>query len=315
MAPELPIDSGDVARFVAMASFMRAPQIADLARVDIALFGIPFDLGLAYRPGSRHGPAAIREASRVIRRVNPTTGVNPFALCQVADVGDVNVHPYDLDASVDLMTAFVRTLRAHGARPLACGGDHLITLPVLRGLYDGTPLGVVQFDSHSDTLDTFYGRRVTHATSMRRAVEEGLIDPTRCVQIGLRGTQWDGADFAYALAVGMRCITYDEYEAIGRDAAIAEIRRVVGTGPAYITYDIDGLDPTQAPGTAVLEPGGFSMRDSQVILRSLGDLDVRGGDVAEVSPPLDVGQITVTNAANLMFEILCLMALAFARAA
>ena len=305
---EQPIDSGEVARFVDVASFMRAPRITDLDRVGIGLFGIPFDLGLAYRPGARHAPAAVREASRVIRRVNPTTGVRPFELCQVADVGDVNCHPYDFDASVDLMTAFVAQLRQHGARPLACGGDHLISLPVLRGLHDGRPLGLIQFDSHSDTLDTFYGRRVTHATTMRRAVEEGLIDPARSVQIGLRGTMWDGNDFRYALDVGMRCITYDEYEEMGRAAAIAEIRRVVGDAATYLTYDIDGLDPTEAPGTAVLEPGGFSMRASQVILRSLTGLDIVGGDVSEVSPPLDVGGITVTNAANLLFEILCLMA-------
>jgi guanidinopropionase len=307
---ELPIDSGQVARFVDIATFMRAPRIADLDRVDIGLFGIPFDLGLAYRPGSRHAPAAVREASRVIRRVNPTTGVNPFATCQVADVGDVNCHPYDYEGSIDAMTAFVRELREHGVAPLACGGDHLITLPCLRGLYDGTPFGLVQFDSHSDTLDEFYGRKVTHATTIRRAHEEGLIDPARCVQIGLRGTLWDGEDFDYATSSGMRVITYDEYDAMGRDAAIAEIRRVVGDGPTYVTYDIDGLDPTYAPGTAVLEPGGFSMRDSQVILRGMTGLNVVGGDVSEVSPPLDVGTITVTNGANLLFEILCLMAAA-----
>jgi guanidinopropionase len=308
MGFEQPVDSGQVARFVDIATFMRAPQIDDLARVDIGLFGIPFDLGLAYRPGARHAPAAVREASRVIRRVNPTTGVNPFERCQVADVGDVNCHPYDYDAAIDAMTAFVRRLREHGVAPLACGGDHIITLPCLRGLYDGTPLALVQFDSHSDTLDTFYGRRVTHATTIRRAHEEGLIDASRSVQIGLRGSLWDGSDFDYARDAGMRVITYDDYEAMGRDAAIAEIRRVVGGHPCYVTYDIDGLDPTQAPGTAVLEPGGFSMRDSQVILRSMTGLDVVGGDVAEVSPPLDVGGITVTNAANLLFEILCLMA-------
>jgi guanidinopropionase len=308
MGHELPIDSGQVARFVEIATFMRAPRITDLDRVDIGLFGIPFDLGLAYRPGSRHGPAGVREASRVIRRVNPTTGQSPFERCQVADLGDVVVHPYDIDASVEATEAFVRTLTDHQVAPLAMGGDHLITLPILRGLYTGTPIGVIQFDSHSDTLDTFYGRRITHATSMRRAVEDGVCDPRRTIQIGLRGTMWDGHDFQYALDSGMRCITYDEYESLGRDAVIAEIRRVVGDGPTYITWDVDGLDPVYAPGTAVLEPGGISMRDAQVMLRAITGLNVVGGDVAEVSPPLDAGGITVTNAANLMFEILCLVA-------
>jgi guanidinopropionase len=304
----LPVDSGQVARFVDIATFMRAPAMDDLDRVDVALYGIPFDLGLAYRPGSRHAPAAVREASRAIRRVNPTTGVNPFTAAQVADVGDVVCHPYDYDGAIEAMEAFARRLREHGVRGVACGGDHVVTLPLLRGLHADEPVGVIQFDSHSDTLDTFYGRSVTHATSMRRAVEEGIVDPRRCVQVGLRGTLWDGHDFDYALEAGMRCITYDEYEALGRDAVIDEIRRVVGDGPAYVTWDVDGLDPVHAPGTAVLEPGGISMRDAQVMLRSLTGLHVVGGDVVEVSPPLDPTGVTVHNAANLMFEILCLVA-------
>ena len=303
----LPVDSGQVARFVDIATFMRAPFMQDLARVDVALFGIPFDLGLAYRPGSRHAPAAVREASRAIRRVNPTTGVNPFTAAQVADVGDVVCHPYDYDGAIAAMEAFARRLREHGARAVACGGDHVVTLPLLRGLYAGEPVGVIQFDSHSDTLDTFYGRRHARDVDAPRG-EEGIVDPRRCVQVGLRGTLWDGHDFDYAIASGMRCITYDEYEALGREAVIAEIRRVVGDGPAYVTWDVDGLDPVHAPGTAVLEPGGISMRDAQVMLRSLTGLAVRGGDVVEVSPPLDPTGVTVHNAANLMFEILCLVA-------
>lgn len=314
MTYEQPVDSGHVARFVEIATMMRAPRIDDLDRVDIGLLGMPFDLGLAYRPGSRHAPAAVREASRVIRRINPTTGVCPFELCQVADIGDVIVHPYDYDASIDAMTAAVARMREHGVRPVVCGGDHVITLPVLRGLFAGEPFGLIQFDSHADTLDTFYGRRVTHATTIRRAVEEGLLDPRRCVQVGLRGTRFGPDDIRYGLDMGMRCITYDEYEDLGRAAVIEEIRRVVGDGPTYVTYDVDGLDPSQAPGTAVLEPGGFSMRDSQVILRSLTGLAVVGGDVAEVSPPLDPTGITVHNAANLLFEILCLVAVASAGA-
>ena len=312
---ELPVDSGDIARFVEIATFMRAPRIDDLARVDVALVGIPYDLGLAYRPGSRHAPAAVREASRVVRRVNPTTGVFPFGACQVADVGDVIVHPYDQDASIEAMAAFFRRLRDHDVRPVVCGGDHIVTLPILRGLVgERGPVGLVQFDSHSDTLDTFYGQKVTHATTIRRAIEEGILDPRRIVQIGLRGSLWDGTDWDWPREAGIRVIDYDEYEALGRDAVIAEIRRVVGDGPTYVTYDVDGLDPSHAPGTAVLEPGGLSMRDSQVILRSLTGLDVIGADVSEVSPPLDVAGITVTNAANLMFELLCLVASSHPRA-
>lgn len=305
---ELPLDSGVYGRYVDIATFMRAPRMTDLERVDVALVGVPYDLGLAYRPGARFGPAAVREASRIIRRVNPTTKVFPFGLCQVADVGDVIVHPYDQEGSVEAMERFFALLRDAGAAPVACGGDHLITLPALRGTFAGAPLGVVQFDSHSDTLDTFYGQKVTHATTMRRAVEEGIVDPRRVIQIGLRGSEWDGHDHDFARESGMRVITFDEYEALGREAVIAEIRRVVGDGPTYVTYDIDGLDPSQAPGTAVPEPGGLSMRDSQVILRALTGLDVVGADVCEISPTHDPTGITAINAANLMFELLCLVA-------
>ncbi|HEY7029838.1 MAG TPA: agmatinase [Thermomicrobiales bacterium] len=307
---ELPIDSGVVARYVGIATFMRAPRIDDLARVDVGLIGVPFDLGLAYRPGARHGPAAVREASRLIRRINPTTGVFPFELCQVADVGDVVTHPLDLLAGIDAIAAHTRTLREHDVRPVAMGGDHAITLPILRGLFDGTPFGLVQIDSHADTLDEFYGTKINHATSFRRATEEGLIDPRRVVQVGLRGTQWSRNDIAFSLDAGMRCIAYDEYEAIGRANVIAEIKRVVGDGPTYVSFDVDGLDPVYAPGTAVPEPGGLSMRDAQMILRALTGLDIVGGDVVEVSPPLDPTGITAIHAANLMFEILCLVATA-----
>ncbi len=305
---ELPMDSGIYGRYVEIATFMRTPRAQDVEHVDVALVGVPYDLGLAYRPGARFGPAAVREASRIVRRVNPTTKVFPFGLCQVADAGDVIVHPYDQDGSIAAMGAFFAALRDAGTAPVACGGDHIITLPALRGTFAGEALGVVQFDAHSDTLDTFYGQRITHATTMRRAVEEGIVDPRRTIQIGLRGSEWDGHDHDFARASGMRVITYDEYEALGRDAVIAEIRRVVGDGPTYVTYDIDGLDPSCAPGTAVPEPGGLSMRDSQVILRALTGLDVVGADVAEISPPHDPTGITAINAANLMFELLCLVA-------
>jgi guanidinopropionase len=310
---ELPIDSGSVARFIDVATFMRTPRIDDLSRVDIGLVGVPFDLGLAYRPGARHGPAAVREASRLIRRINPTTGVFPFELCQVADVGDVVTHPLDLLASIDAIAAHFRRLRDHDVRPIAIGGDHSITLPILRGLFDGTPFGIVQIDSHADTLDEFYGMKINHATSFRRATEEGLIDPKRVVQVGLRGSQWGRNDIAFSLDSGMRCITYDEYETLGRGAVIDEIKRVVGDGPTYVSFDVDGLDPVYAPGTAVPEPGGLTMRDAQVVLRSLTGLNILGGDVVEVSPPLDPSGITAVHAANLMFEIMCLVAVATAR--
>jgi guanidinopropionase len=303
-----PLDSAVIPRFAEIATFMRAQQAEDLESIDIALVGVPFDLGLTFRSGARHGPAQIREMSRLIRRINPTTGVAPFELAAIADVGDVTTNPLDLGLSVDRITEFFRRLRENRVRPITAGGDHTITLPILRGLFDGTPFGVIQFDSHADTLDEFYGTRINHATPFRRAVEENLVDPTRVVQIGLRGTRYSRDDIRFGLEAGMRCITYDEYEELGRAAVIDEIKQAVGSTPTYVTYDIDGLDPSHAPGTGVLEPGGLSMRDSQVILRSLTGLNIVGGDVCEVAPPFDPSGMTATNAANLMFEILCLVA-------
>jgi guanidinopropionase len=286
---------------------MRAPRTDDLSRVDIGAFGVPFDTA-TFRSGTREGPAAVREASRAIRRVNPTTGVSPFDAANVADLGDVAVNNLDFAGSLERAEAFVAGLREAEVAPVAVGGDHVVTLPMLRGLSAGTPLGVIQFDSHADIQDEFFGTRENHATMMRRAHEEGLIDPARVVQVGLRGTRYGDGDVRYGIDAGFTVIDYDEYEGMGRTAAVDRIRRVVGDGPVYVTYDVDGLDPTEAPGTAAREPGGLSMRDSQVILRSLTGLDVVGGDVCEVAPALDPSGITALNAANLVFEIVCLVA-------
>jgi guanidinopropionase len=303
-----PVDSGAIPRYSEIATFLRAPRADDLDTVDIGIFGVPTDLGLSNRTGARHGPAAVREGSRLIRRFNQSTGTSPFAGANIADLGDVGAHPYDLEVTIERTAEFVKNLREHQVKPFAVGGDHVVPLPVLRGLFDGRPLGMLQFDSHPDTYDEFYGKQITHATPFRRAVEEGLLDPKRVVQLGLRGTQFSPDDSAGSKQLGFTVITYDEYEEIGRDKTIARLREVLGGGPVYITYDVDGLDPKEAPGTSALEPGGFSMRDSQVMLRGLRGLDVVGGDVCEVTPQLDPLGITAVNAANLMFEIVCLMA-------
>jgi guanidinopropionase len=276
----------------------------------VALLGVPLDLGATYRVGARHGPAAVREASRLIRQVNPTTGVAPFQLCRVADVGDAPTDPLDVVRSVALIQEFCEEIAAIGAAPVAMGGDHTVPLPVLRAIARARPVGLIQFDAHGDVFDDFMGSKINHATFVRRGIEEGLIEPGRSIQIGLRGTRYGTADLDYSRAVGIRVVTIDDYESQGRERVIAAIREVVGEGPAYVTFDVDGLDPCAAPGTGVPEPGGLSMRDSQVMLRALTGLEVIGGDVCEVAPPLDPSGITCINAANLMFEILCLVAAA-----
>lgn len=289
-----PLDSSVIPRYMDVATFMRLPRVDDLEHVDIGVFGIPSD-SATYRGGTREGPAAVREASRGIRRVNSFTKVSPFDLCNVADIGDAPVNVLDIPGSMAATSEFVAGLRAQDVAPLAVGGDHSATLPVLRGLAGGAPLGVLQFDAHADIQDVFFATKDNHASVMRRATEEGIIDPHRVVQLGLRGTWFGLDDIRYGVDAGFEVITFDRYEEMGRAAAIERIKEVLGDGPAYVTFDIDGLDPTDAPGTAAREPGGLSMRDSQVILRSLTGLDIIGGDVCEVAPSLDPSGITAMN--------------------
>lgn len=315
MSPERPdlqpLDSAVIPRYADVATFMRLPRVDDLEHVDVGVFGIPLD-SATFHGGTREGPAAVREASRGIRRVNPRSGISPFDLANMADLGDAPVNVLDPQGSLAATRDFVAGLRDRGIVPIGVGGDHSATLAMLRGTYDGTPLGVLQFDSHADIQDVFFGTRDNHASVMRRAHEEGIVDPGRVVQLGLRGTRFGDDDIAYGVDAGFTAITYDDYEEMGRAAAIDRIREVLGDGPVYVTYDIDGLDPTEAPGTPAREPGGLSMRDSQVILRELTGIDVVGGDVCEVAPALDPSGLTATNAANLLFEIACLVAAAFA---
>jgi len=303
-----PLDAGVVPRFAEFATFMRTPRVTNPAEVDIGLVGVPFDLGTNFRTGARQGPAQIREMSRIIRRVNATSRIAPFRLCNVGDLGDTPINPFDLMGSVDMITRFFGNLADHGVAPIAAGGDHTITLPILRGLFRGRPFSVVHFDAHADTLDTLLGTKINHATPFRRLVEENIIDPKRTIQIGLRGTRFGDDDIQYGYDVGMRIVTMDDFEEMGRKAVIAEARRVCGDGPTYITFDIDGLDPVFCIGTGVPEPGGLSMRDAQVIIRGLQGLDLVGGDVCEVLPLADPSGHTALNAANLMFEMLCVIA-------
>jgi guanidinopropionase len=309
-----PTDSSKIPRYAGIASFMRAARAEIAKPLDIALAGVPLDLGATYRSGARHGPSAVREASRLIRQVNPTTKVAPYRLCNIADVGDAPTHPLSVERSVELIQTFYERIHAIGAVPISVGGDHTVPLPILRAIGKARPLGLIQIDSHTDTFDEFMGTKCNHATFVRRAIEEGLLDPKRILQIGLRGTRYGDDDIDYGYKVGLRMIPMDEFEEMGRAAVIAEIRRVVGDGPTYITIDIDGLDPRDAPGTGVPEPGGISMRDMQMILRALTGLNMVGGDICEVVPGLDPTGMTCINAANLMFELTCLAAVARSRA-
>jgi guanidinopropionase len=303
-----PLDPSVSPRFGDVATLLRAPRVPPGPGIDIALVGVPFDLGTNYRTGARNGPAAVREASRTIRLVHPTSRIAPFDLCEVADVGDVAINALDMTASLAAIEAFFRDLHGRHVTPIAVGGDHTIPLPILRVIAKDRPVGLVQFDAHPDTLDTLMGTRINHATTFRRAVEEGLLDPKRSVQVGLRGSQFTPDDASWGREAGMRVITMDEFEHLGRARVIEEIGRVIGAGPTYVSFDIDGLDAVHAMGTGVPEVGGYSVRDAQVMLQSLRGRHLVGADLCEVAPMYDPTGQTALNAANLLFELLCVVA-------
>ncbi len=303
-----PIDAAVVPRFAGIASFMRLPHEPDASKLDIALVGVPWDGGTTNRPGARHGPREIRSQSSLIRRVHPVSLTSPYDTCRIGDVGDAPVNPIDLKDSLKQIEGFFRKIRSDGAVPVSAGGDHLITLPILRALAT-EPVGLIQFDSHSDTNDRYFGDNpYTHGTPFRRAIEEGLIDAKRSIQVGIRGSLYDPGDLDYARDAGIRIVTIEEFFDLGVAAVTNEIRRVAGGGPVYVTFDVDSLDPVYAPGTGTPEIGGFSSHDAQRMIRGLHGLDIIGADVVEVSPPFDLGGATALLGASLMFELLCVLA-------
>jgi guanidinopropionase len=304
-----PLSGMVVPRFGEVATFMRLPVERDPKKLDIALVGVPWDGGTTNRPGARHGPRSIRDMSALIRRVHHASLVSPYELCRVGDHGDAPVNPIDLPDSLKRIEAFYARVHAAGAAPLSAGGDHLVTLPILRAVARERPLGLVHFDAHSDTGDSYFGgEKYTHGTPFRRAVEEGLVDPKRVVQIGVRGSLYATDEKDWALSVGIRIVHIEEFFRRGAEDVIAETRRIVGDGPAYVTFDVDGLDPVYAPGTGTPEVGGFSTAEAQRMIRGLDGLDLVGGDVVEVSPPFDPSGNTALVGATIMFEILCVLA-------
>ena len=296
-------------RYTGLASFMRAPYGEDFAGLDIALVGIPFDGGVTNRAGARHGPREIRNQSSLMRKINHASGLSPFDLCRVADVGDAWVEkPFELEGALNEIAAFYTALHAAGAVPVSAGGDHSVTLPVFRGIAKERPVGMVHFDAHCDTGDDYLGSKFHHGSPFRRAVEEGLLDPKRTVQIGIRGPLNDPDIWKFSHDSGMRVIYMEEFYEMGPKAAVAEARRVVGDGPTYISFDVDGLDPVYAPGTGTPEVGGITTVEAQIMLRGLQGLNLVGGDVVEVAPPFDPTGYTALVGATLMFEILCVVA-------
>jgi guanidinopropionase len=304
-----PVDAALIPRFGAIPTFMRLPHIADPAKLDIALIGVPWDGGTTNRAGARHGPREVRNMSSFIRKVHHVSRIAPYKLCRIADLGDAPVNPIDLLDSLGRIETFFSKVHAAGAVPLSVGGDHLVTLPIFRAIAAERPIGMVHVDAHSDTNDSYFGgNKYTHGTPFRRAIEEGLLDPKRTVQIGVRGSIYADDDMAFAEKTGIRVMYMEEFTRIGVDKAIAVARRCVGKGPTYISFDVDGLDPVYAPGTGTPEIGGLTTLEAQHLIRGLQGLDIVGGDVVEVSPPFDPSGNTALVGANIMFEILCVLA-------
>jgi guanidinopropionase len=309
-----PVDAALVPRFGAIPTFMRLPHVTDPARLDIALIGVPWDGGTTNRAGARHGPREIRNMSSFMRKVHHVSRIAPYDLARIADFGDAPVNPIDLMDTLGRVEKFYAKLHAAGALPLSAGGDHLITLPIYRAIAKERPIGMVHFDAHSDTNDRYFGdNKYTHGTPFRRAVEEGLLDPKRTVQIGIRGSIYSSADMSFAEESGMRVIYMEEFTKLGPAKVIEITRRVAGDGPTYVSFDVDGLDPVYAPGTGTPEIGGMTTREAQEVVRGLQGLNLIGGDVVEVSPPFDPSGNTALVGATFMFEILCLLADAVAR--
>ena len=295
-------------RYTGIASFFRAPPSQSLAETDIGLIGVPFDGGVTNRSGTRHGPRAVREQSTLLRRINAATGVTPFASARVRDLGDCWLEqPYALEGALEEIALFYRMVVDAGVVPLSVGGDHSISLPILRAVAAARPVGMVHIDAHCDTGDDYMGSRFHHGAPFRRAVEEGLLDPTRVIQIGIRGTVNDPDMWGFSTRSGMRVLSMDEFADHGWRFAAEEARRAVGRGPTYLSFDIDSLDPSQAPGTGTPEAGGLTALEAMRLLRALRGIDFVGGDLVEVSPPFDVGGLTAFNGASLLFEILCLL--------
>jgi len=308
-----PISGVDWPRFSAMSTFMRLPHVTEPAGIDIALIGVPWDGGTTNRSGARHGPREIRSMSTMMRRTHHASGICPYENCQVADLGDVGVNPVDVMDTIGRIERFFAGIHAAGTVPLSAGGDHLITLPIMRAIAKDRPVGMIHFDAHSDTWDTYFdGSKYTHGTPFRRAIEEGLLDPKRTIQIGIRGSVYDPHDNDFALDAGIRIIEIEEYFKLGWQRVMEEARRIVGDGPTYVSFDVDGLDPVYAPGTGTPEIGGYSTYEAQEMLRATRGLNLVGGDVVEVSPPYDTTGNTALVGATMMFEILCVLSEAVA---
>lgn len=303
-----PRDSSRTPRYAGIATFALLPRLEEVGRADIAVVGIPFDSGVSYRPGARFGPSHVRESSRLLRPYNQVQDVSPFAALQVADAGDIAVNPFSLDEAVREIEARADELTADGTRLLTIGGDHTIALPLLRSVAKRHgPVAVVHFDAHLDTWNTYFDAPITHGTPFRRASEEGLIDLTASIHIGIRGPLYGREDLADDARLGFAVIGSHDVERHGMTAALDRMHNRLGDRPLYVSVDIDVLDPAHAPGTGTPEAGGLTSRELLEFLRGLRSHRIVGADVVEVAPAYDHAQLTGIAASHVAYEILTSM--------
>jgi agmatinase len=305
-----PPDAFETPRFSGPRTFMRLPHVRDLDGVDVAIVGIPTDGAVVYRSGARFGPEGIRSASVMLRNYNALLGVDVVARLSMVDYGDVPTVPGSTVESLDRSSAALEEIARAGVTTLCLGGDHTVLLAELRALAGvHGPLALVQLDSHHDLWDEYFGQRLFHGSVVRRAVEEGLIDPARSIQAGLRGSLTEAGDVELPARFGLDALTYEELAALGPGGYSQRVRDRVGTAPCFLSFDIDFVDPAFAPGTGTPEVGGPSSREALTYVRSLAGLDFRGFDCVEVAPPFDPAAVTSFVAANACFEMLSLLAL------
>ena len=307
-----PISGFELPRFAGMPTFMRLPYVGfnddKITQVDIGIIGAPWDAGTTNRPGPRHGPRQVRDMSTMIRAQHGVSGLRPFDLKNCADLGDVAPNPASLEDSLIRFENYFLKIKELNILPITVGGDHLCSLPILRSLAKNEPVGLIQFDSHTDLFHSYFdGQMYTHGTPFRRAVEENLIDPRRTVQVGIRGTNYDSEDRDFALSEGIRIITIEELFERGISDVISEVKSILGDKKTYLSYDIDFIDPAFASGTGTPEVGGPNSFQALEVIRKLSGINLIGADVVEISPPFDNSGGTAFLGSSILFEILCIM--------
>ena len=303
-----PLGGNEMPRFGGLASMMRLPVATHAAGLDAAFIGVPLDIGASNRAGARFGPRQIRAESSLIRPYNMATGAAPFDALQVADLGDVPINTYSLEKSVGIITDFYREVLGHGCVPLTLGGDHTIALPILRAVAERHgPVALIHVDAHADVNDEMFGERIAHGTPFRRAVEEGLLQTNKVWQIGLRGSGYAADDFDWPRRQGFTVIPAHEVWWQSLAPIMDKVRAVIGDAPCYLSFDIDGIDPSFAGGTGTHEIGGLSVPQALEIIRGCRGLNLVGADLVEVSPPYDPSGNTALLGANLLYEMLCVL--------